>query len=298
MTLLVSVFLLLIVSREINYRLHQNEAGALKSPLFVSVSEPGEEIVIFIHGLTGSHRYWNQIRESLPKKYQIVAVDLLGFGRSPWPRIDYTLEQHLVALDQTLNQFVGSGKKVSLVGHSMGALLALQYFRRHPEALDKIILLAPPLYESRADLMQRLQKSSIFVAAMSADPFVSSVLCHLHEILGPLSVFIFRPFMKSLPPEVVEDVTLHTWQSFNGSLKNIVATDKFDELIQNLPGQKVLAVFGDEDVHNNLEKIKSQQRAGIFKIQFVPGGHNFPVERSKETAGLVETFLQKSAQDF
>lgn len=285
--------MLLWLGREINYQSHQSQAQSLNNPLFVSVSETGEEVVIFIHGLTGSHRYWNQIRKSLPRKYQTVAVDLLGFGQSPWPRIEYTLDDHLMALDQTLNPFLRSGQKVSVIGHSMGALLALQYFRRQPEVIDRIILLAPPLYNSREELKERLQQSSVFVAAMSADPLVSSVLCHLHEVLGPLSIYIFRPFMKGLPPEVIEDVTLHTWRSFNGSLKNIVAADKFQELVHNLPVQKVLAVLGDQDVHNNWAKINDQKIGGVLQVQFVPGGHNFPLEQSQETTLLIEKFLQK-----
>ncbi len=281
---------ILWVSRKIFYQAHQKQAADLKSPLFfVQKSGPGPTI-LFFHGLTGSHHYWDEISNLLQSKHATLAFDLLGFGQSPWPKIDYTLEDHLSALDQTWGDFSKQQNKIILVGHSMGALLALQFAKRHPEVVSKIILLAPPIYESREELKEKLRTSSIFVSAMSADPVISPMLCHLHEALGPLFVFLARPLLKGLPVAVQEDVGKHTWQSFNGTLDNVVLGLDVKKLLAEFDKKNVLAIFGAQDVHTknlNFEELGQQ-----MVIKKIPGTHNFPLERGSEIAFEIQKFIE------
>src|SRR5262245_38081211 len=81
--------------------------------------------VVFLPGFPGSHDVWNRDFRALSRRYQLIFLDTLGFGASPKPEIDYTLDDHLTAIHATLQAL--HINTTHLVGHSMGCLLALAY---------------------------------------------------------------------------------------------------------------------------------------------------------------------------
>src|SRR5262245_55355231 len=107
------------------------------------------EAITFLPGFTGSHRMWNRDFQALSARYTLIFLDLLGFGDSPKPDIDYTLDDHLDAISATL-QSLGI-RTTHVVGHSMGCLLALAYAQRFPDQVMKMVLLALPYYHSEQE---------------------------------------------------------------------------------------------------------------------------------------------------
>jgi pimeloyl-ACP methyl ester carboxylesterase len=100
--------------------------------------------VLFLRGIGGSGRYWQQLAEA-SAGYAGVAPDLLGFGRSPWPADStYDVDAHLDAL-----LAVAPSRSV-VVAHSTGAVLAVALAARHPDRVEKLMLIGPPLYEDLA----------------------------------------------------------------------------------------------------------------------------------------------------
>ena len=118
-------------------------------PIALSRFEDGQgsEVLVMLHGLGGTHRYWTcgSVPFTVPG-HRRVLVDLLGFGASPRPWMRYTLERHLDALDASL---AGEGR-ITLVGHSMGATLALAYAARWPERVVRLVLISPPCFKGMA----------------------------------------------------------------------------------------------------------------------------------------------------
>ncbi|MGE0762468.1 MAG: alpha/beta fold hydrolase [Bdellovibrionales bacterium] len=98
--------------------------------------------LILLHGLGASAYSWRYIISELKQEYELIAIDLMGFGRSSKPlNADYSLETQSQWLHQTIQSF-GLGP-VTLVGSSMGGLLALWLAKEHPELYPKIIALSP-----------------------------------------------------------------------------------------------------------------------------------------------------------
>ena len=79
--------------------------------------------VVFLPGLGGTTRYWSSRVAALERRYRVVLVDLLGFGDSPRPWARYSVERHVQSLAEVLRPY----GRVTLVGHSLGALLAIAY---------------------------------------------------------------------------------------------------------------------------------------------------------------------------
>jgi len=108
-----------------------------------SFGNPSNPVVIVVHGGPG----WDY-RSLLPLKglsdnFYVVFYDQRGTGLSPRVNSeDLSLESSLKDLDLIVNHF-SKGRKVSLVGHSWGAMLVSGYIGKHPENVDHAVLAEP-----------------------------------------------------------------------------------------------------------------------------------------------------------
>jgi len=99
--------------------------------------------MVLLHGLGGSHLNWESATPHLAKHYRVLAPDLLGFGLTPLAgrRADLRSQRSLVVRFITE---VAQGPVV-LGGNSMGGLIAMMTASRHPELVDKLVLVNPAL---------------------------------------------------------------------------------------------------------------------------------------------------------
>jgi pimeloyl-ACP methyl ester carboxylesterase len=96
--------------------------------------------VAFIHGLLGSHRNWDHLLDTLAADQRVVAPDLLGHGASAKPMGDYSLSAHAATL-RDLFDHLGIAS-ATLVGHSLGGGIALQFAYLFPDRVDRLVLVS------------------------------------------------------------------------------------------------------------------------------------------------------------
>lgn len=111
--------------------------------LHVHFDEGTGDLVVLVHGVEDSGKFWRPIDKEISKNFRCVTVDLLGFGDSPAsPSGLYTLNENVEALENTINKLCYSGKLI-LVGHSMGTFPVLEYACRNTGRVRKIVLTSP-----------------------------------------------------------------------------------------------------------------------------------------------------------
>jgi pimeloyl-ACP methyl ester carboxylesterase len=96
--------------------------------------------VVLVHGLGGFGASWRATIEALAARATVFAVDLPGFGRSTKPRAAYRLGFFARALHAFLDG-LGLGQ-ASLVGHSLGAAVAVTYALTHPSRVERLALVS------------------------------------------------------------------------------------------------------------------------------------------------------------
>jgi cis-3-alkyl-4-acyloxetan-2-one decarboxylase len=102
--------------------------------------------LVFLHGIGNSGRTWDKVSMGLPDDVNIIIVDLLGFGDSPQPDwAVYDAKTQARSLAKTLLT-LGIRQRVTIVGHSMGGLVAVEFARRYPALVSSLVLCSPPLY--------------------------------------------------------------------------------------------------------------------------------------------------------
>lgn len=97
--------------------------------------------VLLLHGLGCDHTTWLPVIHKLARKYTVIAPDLLGHGASDKPRADYSVGGYANGMRDLLT--VLNIDKVTVVGHSLGGGVAMQFGYQFPERTERIILVAP-----------------------------------------------------------------------------------------------------------------------------------------------------------
>jgi pimeloyl-ACP methyl ester carboxylesterase len=96
--------------------------------------------VVLIHGMLNSSSHWQAVAQELAGDYTIVAPDLIGHGDSAAPRGDYSLGAHAASIRDLLAA-IGI-ERASIVGHSLGGGVAMQFFYQFPQRVERLALIS------------------------------------------------------------------------------------------------------------------------------------------------------------
>jgi pimeloyl-ACP methyl ester carboxylesterase len=97
--------------------------------------------LLLLHGLGCDHTTWKPVIGALSRRYTVIAPDLLGHGCSAKPRGDYSVGGYANGMRDLLT--VLGIDKVTVVGHSFGGGVAMQFAYQFPERTERMILVAP-----------------------------------------------------------------------------------------------------------------------------------------------------------
>ncbi|MCW2652345.1 MAG: alpha/beta hydrolase fold protein [Mycobacterium sp.] len=106
----------------------------------VAYREAGQgPALLLIHGMASSSHTWRAVLPQLSTGHRVVAPDLLGHGQSAKPRGDYSLGAIAVWLRDLLDEL--GITRVTVVGHSLGGGIAMQFAHQHPEYCERLVLI-------------------------------------------------------------------------------------------------------------------------------------------------------------
>jgi pimeloyl-ACP methyl ester carboxylesterase len=96
--------------------------------------------IVLIHGMLNSSSHWRAVAASLASEYTVIAPDLIGHGDSAAPRGDYSLGAHAASIRDLLAA-VGI-ERATIVGHSLGGGVAMQFFYQFPQRVERLVLIS------------------------------------------------------------------------------------------------------------------------------------------------------------
>lgn len=96
--------------------------------------------VVLIHGMINSSRHWEDVALRLAESHRVVAPDLIGHGDSATPRGDYSLGAHAASIRDLLATI--GVERATIVGHSLGGGVAMQFFYQFPQRTERLVLIS------------------------------------------------------------------------------------------------------------------------------------------------------------
>ena len=220
--------------------------------------------VLLLHGLGGSGRYWAGLAPLLASERTLIAPDLAGFGRSDKPTaVDYSRAFHLDSLEGILEGLGFSGP-ITVVGHSMGGILAALFAARRAADVDALALAATPF--------PRVQLHPYRVPGSGLARAVYGTVQRILPLVSPLVR------SRTFPRAVVADYLRHTVDSYERTSHALIwdptAADELAALRALDDTVPELLLFSDED-HTIAPDSLERWRAVLPKseVVLIPGAH-------------------------
>ncbi len=275
----------------------QYAASPEQQVFFIEKGE-GNEAILFIHGWHQNARdCFGPYLDNLQHYYRIVAPDLPGHGKSyKVDSEDYSHTMAYYTCKQALDTLADAGN-VTVVGHSMGAFLALKLALLEKKKVNNLVLISPVIdYGPYENILKKvLNQPTLFIRLSMlrralSDKFPFSDRRHIyrtelgHRIPGRYKHFKFK--QKNHPLHCA----LGYMRSFIGcSLMPLVKNN-------HLP---TLLIYGEHDNITPAEfgtSLASLMPQAILRL--LPGAHNVHLERKDEVIQLINDFIEDNRKRF
>lgn len=178
--------------------------------------------LVLIHGLGASADRWNRVIPAFSKDYHVIVPDLIGFGYSDKPLVDYTPEFFSDFLGKFFDVY--GIDRSHIIGSSLGGQITIEYAYANPKRLDKLILVSPagvmkqstpaldayimaalyPNEQSAKNVFEMMEGSGKEVDKKIVDGFVERMqlpnakLAFMSTILGLKNADVITPKLQSI----------------------------------------------------------------------------------------------------
>ena len=204
-------------------RIHGHQVG-----YYAAGSGPA---LILVHGVASSSRTWRRVIPRLAERFTVVAPDLLGHGASAKLRGDYSLGAHASGIRDLM---VALGiDRATLVGHSLGGGVAMQFAYQFPERIERLVLVGSGGFGEEVSLLLRVLTlpGAEYILPLGCRPEFSRAIARGTGWLGRIGV---RP--SALAEEIWNGyVSLGTKDSRNAFLHTLRS-------VVDVTGQRVSAI--------------------------------------------------------
>ncbi|OFJ55352.1 alpha/beta fold hydrolase [Mycolicibacterium grossiae] len=121
--------------RDVSPSLHYRTIHGYRRAYRIAGSGPA---ILLIHGIGDNSTTWSTVQTMLAQRFTVIAPDLLGHGKSDKPRADYSVAAYANGMRDLLS--VLDVERVTVVGHSLGGGVAMQFAYQFPQLVDRLIL--------------------------------------------------------------------------------------------------------------------------------------------------------------
>lgn len=242
--------------------------------------------VVLIHGVGLNKEMWGGQIVGLAQNFHVIAYDMLGHGASPRPQQGADLAGYADQLQELLDHL--QVDKATVIGFSMGGLVARAFALHHPERLDSLVVLNSVFNRSapqRDRVVERTRQAAEHGPAANAEEALSRWFSHEYRAANPAQIAAICQTLASNDPQGY----LRTYELFatqdmyrvedlgNITVPTLVATGELDpgstpemaqQLADRIPGAEV--------------KILAEQR------------HMMPVESPRLVNQVLLDFLHKA----
>jgi pimeloyl-ACP methyl ester carboxylesterase len=245
------------------YRIHYMVAGE------------GRPLVL-VHGLAGRAENWLALVPEFTRNgYKVYALDLLGYGRSQQPDVDYSIALQT----DILRQFLDSQKltQVDMAGWSMGGWISLKFAAEHPERVHRLILM-----DSAGLLFDGKNASAL-------RPKTEAELAHMWDVLTPHP----QPVPGFVARDILRNFAINDWVVGRALVSMRAGKDLMDGKMQTVT-MPVLIIWGKQDVLTPLfigEKMHAAMPQSQLDI-YDDTGHLAPTDRAGQVSKSVVGFLK------
>ena len=260
--------------------LHYVEMGAKSAPP-----------ILFLHGITGSRRYWLKKVRALSRDHRLILPDLIGFGLSPKPHVEYTIDLFRDSVRGLVEELDLASSPLVIVGHSLGSLIALEYAARHGSHVARMVLFSLPRFTDPVSAHRIFWRGSPHYRRLLNEHSLAETVAQMKRSGLEVTLrYLFR-----FPWTVIIDSHKFTFRSLTSTLECCLLNYQVDSILPSVPRVPILLVHGQKDSVAPLSHIAHLPvRIQGVRLEIVPGtGHHLFLTHTRRCLELLTGFIRE-----
>lgn len=241
--------------------------------------------VVFVHGLGGSLSTWALNLPAFAGQFRICVLDLVGAGNSSKAANDYSVSAQADFLANFLDALGPDWRRVSLVGHSLGGAIILAFAERHPERVERLVLV------DSAGLGSEIDGEVLDLMHEEPTPaHVREELTHFFAAPGMVQqALVDQLYQQRIQPGAHAALIATADAAFAENRQQV----DLRETLAHFPG-KVLLLWGESDSVIPRSHADEAKRAQHVHVEiFEHTGHCPHIEQAERFNQLATTFLRE-----
>ncbi len=246
--------------------------------------------LLFLHGLAGSWQNWLENIPHFARRHTAIAVDLPGFGRSELPRGAVSIRRYADFVRSFL-QLLGVERTASLVGSSMGGLIAAEAAARRPDRVARLVLVAAARPGVRAGPAAEVRMPGILQSAGAGVVRRSGWILHSGAVrrvlLGRLMTHPER-----ISPRILRAIAAGVARPASSAVRRAASPNDVGTRLAEVTAATLL-VWGERDrvVPPQVAAAYEQDIRGARRVLLPDTGHVPMIERPALFNRIVSDFL-------
>jgi pimeloyl-ACP methyl ester carboxylesterase len=262
--------------------LHYEEMGPREAPA-----------ILFLHGITGSRRYWRRKVRPLSNRWRLILPDLIGFGLSPKPHLEYRMDLFRDTVRNLVEELDLARRPLTIVGHSLGGLVALEYAAHHAGHVQRMVLLSLPRFHDKETAHSIFWRGSPHYRRLLKQHSLAESISQMKRA----GLEVTLRYMFRFPWSVLVDSHKFTMKSLTSTLDHCLLNYQVDSILPLVPSVPTLLIHGQKDSVAPLAQIADL--ATLYphmRISTVAGtGHHVFLTHTSHCISLMEQFLEDEA---
>lgn len=268
------------------------EVKAVSSKLScLEEGDPKGKKILLLHGITGSHRYWNPLRKFLSDRYHLIIPDLIGFGHSPKPHIRYSVEVFRESIRNLILEKQLDQDRIIIIGHSLGSIIALEYAAAYGENIERLLLFSIPAHRDEASA-----HSLFFQGSPSyRNLLVSNSLQDNFSQIKDTGLNMSLLYLSKIPISVLLDSRKFTFRSLTSTLENCLLKYRADQVFSNIKNIPIKAIHGAQDQVSPLRSIlQLHESVSSFSLKIIENsGHHILLTHTEICVQEIQQFIEE-----
>lgn len=249
--------------------------------LHYEISGSGKETLVLLHGFMEDLTIWDDMERYLSEDFQLVKVDLPGFGKS-----------EPIAEIQTMDIIAEEVKKLMddlevtdfhLLGHSMGGYVALAFAEKYPQSLRSLSLFFSTYFEDDAE-KKNVRQRSLRVISDNYQAFANAGIPNLFGINERDRLRDKIELAKQIAYTATIDGVL-------ASQKGMIERPNRRKVLENFTGRILLISGRFDNAINSIKTIAELPERDNIKAYLLDCGHNGHWEKPSICAEIINTEL-------
>jgi 2-hydroxy-6-oxonona-2,4-dienedioate hydrolase len=243
------------------------------------------KILILLHGLGASAERWSRVISTLSRYYRVIIPDIIGFGYSDKPAVEYTMDFFIDFFRVFLDNLGIS--KASIIGSSFGGHIATEFAIRFDGMVEKLVLVSPAgMMKTSTPTLDRYIMAALY-----------PVYEHVYEAFSEMAYDSDEAVNEEIVMDFVNRMRLtNAKYAFMSTVLGIRYAPKLKGRLSNIIAPTLL-VWGDNDKMIPLQYAREYEEIPKSKLVVINNcGHTPYVEKPITFNKIILRFLMGSKQ--